>query len=806
MLLLCALVAGYGSAWATDVLSWSRSGSTNTYTSGYTFSASASANSGGYYQDNSTVGTTYGIKLYSTSSPICSTTPTTVTFTASVGGGSGNHDLGNSVYVCYVDDKGNAIDGTQTKVTDKITTASGDTYVIQMSTLYATEAYGIYIYHTKESGFNVRYYSFSLSYEAGGGNTPSIGLGTTTINATKAAVSTTSINVTYNNLTNYAAEVKFYEADGTTAATYDHSWLTAEINSTTKKLDYSIAENTGLERKAYLRVHALGDEGEVESNLITITQKGAKYKVYIQEPTGGTLEVRNGETLISDGDAVDDGTTLTITATAADGYRFKNWQAVDPTTHTYTSGNSYIINTHDVTFKANFDVEYSVNWSVNGNVTTEKYVNNETIVFPSRPADIVGKKFVGWTATEINGTQAGVPTLLGYGTKMGTSNVTYYAVFADASGESSTATLTESEIKANFTNSAMAYGTAKTYTDTSDGITWVASGFADQDRPWVQLKKDITAYFKISTTSKNIEEVKLTISNATNSSGGISDITKHGTFDGAVCLESAAKGTPSGAYASSDVVSNNIVTVSLPVSLSEFYIQVTAAARVWGVELTTNNYTYSNYRTTVPTTATITLNAACTDGDMVYGTYSNSQAFVVSEDIEVSEVKVVEGKLVVDSYATGAVVPANTGVMVAALEGGNYVVNLSSETGTSVFGNGNMLKPAVTAITADDMSAAAPSCKYYRLTMHNGTDIGFWWGAAEGTAFALAANKAYLAVPTSVGAPAQGFGFGDDETTGIGATLNDNVNDNVIYDLSGRRVTNPTKGLYIMNGKKVVIK
>ena len=44
---------------------------------------------------------------------------------------------------------------------------------------------------------------------------------------------------------------------------------------------------------------------------------------------------------------------------------------------------------------------------------------------------------------------------------------------------------------------------------------------------------------------------------------------------------------------------------------------------------------------------------------------------------------------------------------------------------------------------------------------------------------------------------------------GIDATLNDNVgkiNANVIYDLQGRRVEHPTKGIYIVNGKKVVIK
>ena len=54
------------------------------------------------------------------------------------------------------------------------------------------------------------------------------------------------------------------------------------------------------------------------------------------------------------------------------------------------------------------------------------------------------------------------------------------------------------------------------------------------------------------------------------------------------------------------------------------------------------------------------------------------------------------------------------------------------------------------------------------------------------------------------------IGFGDDnETTDItmvqGEGFMVNGSDNY-YDLQGRRVAQPTKGLYIVNGKKVVIK
>ena len=46
-----------------------------------------------------------------------------------------------------------------------------------------------------------------------------------------------------------------------------------------------------------------------------------------------------------------------------------------------------------------------------------------------------------------------------------------------------------------------------------------------------------------------------------------------------------------------------------------------------------------------------------------------------------------------------------------------------------------------------------------------------------------------------------------DGATGIDATLvNSEKVNSVVYDLQGRRVAQPTKGLYIVNGKKVVIK
>ena len=47
----------------------------------------------------------------------------------------------------------------------------------------------------------------------------------------------------------------------------------------------------------------------------------------------------------------------------------------------------------------------------------------------------------------------------------------------------------------------------------------------------------------------------------------------------------------------------------------------------------------------------------------------------------------------------------------------------------------------------------------------------------------------------------------DDESTGISTVRGDaSTRTGAVYDLSGRRVQNPQHGLYIVNGKKVVIK
>ena len=112
---------------------------------------------------------------------------------------------------------------------------------------------------------------------------------------------------------------------------------------------------------------------------------------------------------------------------------------------------------------------------------------------------------------------------------------------------------------------------------------------------------------------------------------------------------------------------------------------------------------------------------------------------------------------------------------------------------TADVATGNLLKAGTGA--AVTYSTTTP---YYVLaTVNNVT--GFYRANNN----PVPVGKAYLDAGT---ATARFFSLDlDGETTGI-HNVNANLNDNDCFDLQGRRVAAPQKGLYIINGKKVVIK
>lgn len=444
-------------------------------------------------------------------------------------------------------------------------------------------------------------------------------------------------------------------------------------------------------------------------------------------------------------------------------------------------------------------IKYNITWSVNGVKTTELVEQGMPITFDNAPEGIPADYvFTGWYGGEyFNETDA--PAYVSSATA--TADVTYYAVFAKKSGggEEGVATLTATHTKAS-----TSYGN-HTYTD-DQGNTWtanntelIASGVARYG-----LRATGGSHVESPVFPGSIKEIEITTYNATTKEDRYFYIdSQKETKEGNLGKVMAPKG---------DMSLSARKAVLTGGDFNKFFVNVSDALGFSYIKVTYSSATYSYFRTSladVPATATITLSEKCTDGEMYYGTYSSTKPFVVSDDIIVSEISVIDNQLYVEKYASGAVVPANTGVMVSSMTYGDHEVALSNENGESVLGEENMLRPTGDAgITATEMAAKDAACKYYRLTMHKGETLGYFYGAAEGAAFNLAADKAYLAVPEAIAAKVLGFVIGGD-VTGIGAVA-DNGNAagrRTVYNLQGQRVNGKlAKGVYIVNGKKVIIK
>ena len=83
--------------------------------------------------------------------------------------------------------------------------------------------------------------------------------------------------------------------------------------------------------------------------------------------------------------------------------------------------------------------------------------------------------------------------------------------------------------------------------------------------------------------------------------------------------------------------------------------------------------------------------------------------------------------------------------------------------------------------------------------------FGWYWGAQDGAPFQIDGHKAWLVVPSG-STRAAGFTIDGDATEIIDIESGNEAHD-IYYDMQGRRIGTSTRsGIYIKNGKKVIIK
>jgi len=225
------------------------------------------------------------------------------------------------------------------------------------------------------------------------------------------------------------------------------------------------------------------------------------------------------------------------------------------------------------------------------------------------------------------------------------------------------------------------------------------------------------------------------------------------------------------------------------------------------------SYTYSNgyYNFTMPA-SDVTISATFSEiiptivevavGENKYVTWTPSYA--IDYSITPTGVKAYRAKgtttknnqLYVELEQITSKVLANTPVILIAENSGTFSFT-EAVTGATNIG---------TNLLSQGTGSVGPNANYYILTVKNGRVVF----AQANTQATVPSDKAYLDLSGVSGARARtirlSISNNDDGTTAINSIENEQTSNNDIYNMTGQRVANPTKGFYIINSKKVIIK
>ena len=167
---------------------------------------------------------------------------------------------------------------------------------------------------------------------------------------------------------------------------------------------------------------------------------------------------------------------------------------------------------------------------------------------------------------------------------------------------------------------------------------------------------------------------------------------------------------------------------------------------------------------------------------------------IIPEGVKCYVIDGVDGGVANLEAVTG-ILPANTAVIVEAAKG-EYTFEVTEETA------------AVENLMEGTLKNEYITKDAYVLGVDKEGVVGLYKAEMAGGVWLNNANKAYLpvaALPAGANAAYYSFRFGEG-TTAIENVEVENAS-NVIYDLTGRRVETITApGIYIVNGKKVLVK
>lgn len=183
-----------------------------------------------------------------------------------------------------------------------------------------------------------------------------------------------------------------------------------------------------------------------------------------------------------------------------------------------------------------------------------------------------------------------------------------------------------------------------------------------------------------------------------------------------------------------------------------------------------------------------------------YATFSSTSAldFTNVEDIH-AYTATVSGDAI--NFKRVYKVPASTGLLLRSVNEGVVSTRVPLYDGATEDVTGNAFVAATTEIPSLDTTTPDGNYTNYILNKPSDGSIGFYKANGQ----KVGAGKAYLQVSSKLDTRAYiAFSF-DDPETGI-AQVETLPQQGVAYDLQGRRINAPKGGLYIINGKKVIVK
>lgn len=407
---------------------------------------------------------------------------------------------------------------------------------------------------------------------------------------------------------------------------------------------------------------------------------------------------------------------------------------------------------------------------VNGNKISEASVEEgSAIVFPADPSPMGGKVFMGWIKTAINGTTNTAPTSYFTSDNMGDADQDYFAVFATR-----TETIKWKRLDVDKLEGTGIYAMINIYNNAFNGeinsnghglVTTTAFSFINgyaTTAPAGTLELTLTAVSGGYTMSANGKYLY-----ATAKSNGRLDWKDSETSCWSTESNSAywryTNGAHLRAYGSSSFRIYSSGTSASPISF---------AKKVTLIE-------YSDYCTNIsPLTKDI-----YTTG---WATYVPAYPVQFREGTTAYIVKAIENTT--DQVALWKVtsVPAETPILLEGAPGTHSMDVLASAPSVS----GNLLQVSDGTVSGDNV--------YVLATGSDGVGFYKWSGSA-----ADLKGRVYLQLPTGarpfIALPGEEAGIDTIDHSPL--TIEDGV-----YDLNGQRVQKPRKGLYIVNGRKVLVK